>query len=198
MSAVTTVEVIRDAERAAALLDPMRLRLVEQLVEPGTAASLARQLGFPRQRVNYHLRELEKQGFLQLVEERKKGNCMERVVRATARSFLISPEALGAMAVDPERIPDRFSSAFLVAVTADAIRDLAVLRARADKANQKLPTFTLRVDVRFATAAARKEFTEELATAVAKLAAKHHDEKASGGRLFRFLVGAYPVITKKE
>jgi DNA-binding transcriptional ArsR family regulator len=198
MSAVTTVEMIRDAERAAALLDPMRLRLVEQLVEPGTAAGLARQLGFPRQRVNYHLRELEKQGFLELVEERKKGNCMERVVRATARSYLISPEALGAMAVDPERIPDRFSSAFLVAVAAEAIRDLAVLRARADKANQKLPTFTLRADVRFPTAAARKEFTEELATAVAKLVAKHHDEKAPGGRLFRFVVGAYPVITKKE
>jgi DNA-binding transcriptional ArsR family regulator len=198
MSAVTTVEVIRDAAKAAALLDPMRLRLVEQLVEPGTAASLARQLGLPRQRVNYHLRELEKQGYLELVEERKKGNCMERVVRATARSYLISPETLGAMAVDPERIPDRFSSAFLVAVTAEAIRDLAILRARADKANQKLPTFTLRTEVRFPTAAARKEFTEELATLVARLVAKHHDEKTPGGRLFRFVVGAYPVITKKE
>ena len=76
--------------------------------------------------------------------------------------------------------------------------DLAILRARADKANQKLPSFTLKADVRFATAAARKEFTEELATEVAKLVAKHHDEKAPAGRLFRFFVGAYPVITKQE
>ena len=42
-----------------------------------------------------HLHELEKEGFVEFVEQRPKGNCLERVVRATARSYVISPAALG-------------------------------------------------------------------------------------------------------
>ena len=74
------------------------------LGEPGSAAGLGRKLGLPRQRVNYHLRELEKEGLLEVVEERKKGNCVERIVRATARSYLISSEALGTLGSRPEEI----------------------------------------------------------------------------------------------
>jgi len=60
-------------------------------------AGLARKLGLPRQRLNYHLRALEDAGLVELVEERRKGNCFERLLRATARSFVISPEALGVL-----------------------------------------------------------------------------------------------------
>jgi hypothetical protein len=115
---------------------------------------------------NYHLRELEKHGLIEQLEERKKGNCVERIVRATARHYLISPEALGNLASDPGQIQDRFSSTYLVAVAARAIRDLAVLRTRAEKAGKKLATFTLETNVRFASAADQHAFAEELANAV--------------------------------
>jgi hypothetical protein len=38
----------------------------------------------------------------------------------------------------------------------------------------------------------------ELSTRVGELAAKYHDEQAHAGRLFRFVLGAYPAITKTE
>ena len=66
-------------------MDATRLRLVRELVEPDSAAGLAKRLGLPRQRLNYHLRELEAAGLLELVEERRRGNCVERIVRAVAR-----------------------------------------------------------------------------------------------------------------
>ncbi len=198
MTAAQPIQVVNGAQQAAALLHPLRLRLLEHLAEPASAARLARQLATPRQKINYHLRELEKSGLVRFVEERRRGNCLERIIQATATSYLISPEAVGALASDPSRIEDRFSAAYMVAVAARTIRELAVLQRRADRAKKKLATFNLQSDVRFASAADRAAFAEELTREVARLTAKYHDEHAPGGRLFRFFVGAYPAITKKD
>jgi DNA-binding transcriptional ArsR family regulator len=192
------LDVIAEPGRAAALLHPLRLEILEQLREPDSASGLARRLHLPRQKVNYHLRELEKEELVELVEERRKGNCVERVVRASARYYLINPATLGHLAADPDKIQDRFSSAYLVAVAARAIGDLAVLRERAEKAGRRLATFSLQTQVRFASAAARNAFTEELTNALARLVAQYHDEKAPGGRRFQLFLGSYPSITKKE
>lgn len=192
------IQVIKGPEQAAALFNPMRLRLLEMLVEPRSAAALARELAIPRQKINYHLRELEKAGFVACVGERRKGNCVERLVRATARSYLISPDALGSLATDPGRIPDRFSASYMVAIAARTIRDLAVLQRRATRAGKKLATMNLQADVRFANAASRNAFAEELTQFIAQLVAKYHDEGAPEGRLFRFFLGAYPAITRTE
>jgi DNA-binding transcriptional ArsR family regulator len=186
------VDLIQDAERAQSILQPIRLRLLESLRQPDSAAGLARRLGMPRQKLNYHLRELEKNGFLELVEERRKGNCVERVVRATARSYLVDPAALGALAADPDRVADRLSASYLIAVAARAIRDLASLRRRSDAAGKKLATLTLQTDVRFASAETRHAFARELSAELARLAARYHDETVSGGRRFKFFVGGYP------
>ena len=181
---------------ASALLNPLRLQILERLREPDSASGLSRLMKLPRQKLNYHLRELEKHGLVEQVEERKRGNCVERIVRATARYYLISPAALGNLATDPDQTQDRFSSTYLVAVAARAIHDLALLRARAEKAGKKLATFTLETDVKFASAAGLHAFSEELANAVAKLVTKYHDEKTSGGRHYKIIIGSYPKVTK--
>jgi len=198
MSSVAALDLIQQPGRAATLLHPLRLRLLENLRQPESASGLARRLRLPRQKVNYHLRELEKARLVELVEERRKGNCIERVVRATARYYLINPAALGKLAADPAELQDRFSSAYLVAVAARAIGDLATLRQRAERAGKRLATFTLESQVRFASAADRSAFTEELANQLARLVAKYHEEKTPGGRRFQFFLGAYPAIAKEE
>ncbi len=180
------------------MLNPLRLQILEKLREPDSASGLSRHMKIPRQKINYHLRELEKHGLVEQVEERKRGNCVERIVRATARHYLINPAALGNLAADPSEIPDRFSSTYLVAVAARAIRDLAVLRTNADKAGKQLATFTLETNVRLASVADLNAFAEELANAVARLAAKYHNEHVPRGRVFKFIVGSYPAITKHE
>jgi hypothetical protein len=95
-------------------------------------------------------------------------------------------------------IQERFSSAYLVAVAARAIHDLAVLRTRAARAGKQLATFTLETSVKLASAAELNAFAEELTKAVARLAAKYHDERARRGRTFKFIIGSYPAITKNE
>ena len=199
MSGMLAVEVVRGMEQAASLLGhPLRLKVLEQLVEPDSAAGLSRRLGVPRQVVNYHLRALESAGVVEFVEERPRGGLKERVMRATARSYVISPEAMGAVEPDPGRLRDRFSWAYLVAAAAKVVRDLGVLRGRADRVGKRLATFTLETEVRFASADDRDAFTRELSAKLAELAVKYHDEQAPRGRLFRFVLGAYPAITKTD
>jgi DNA-binding transcriptional ArsR family regulator len=186
------VDIIEETERAQVLLHPGRLRLLENLQQPRSAAALARHLGLPRQRVNYHLRELEAQQLVELVEERKKGSVTERIYRRTGQGYAISTAALGRLGATPGDIQDRFSAAYQVAMASQAIRDLSSLQQGAEKAGKKLPTFALEVNVRFASAASRAAFAEELAQCVAELTRKYHQEQAPKGRDFHFYLGAYP------
>jgi DNA-binding transcriptional ArsR family regulator len=192
-----TIDVITGADQAVVALQRTRRQLLAHLSEPDSAAGLARRLGMPRQRINYHLRELEREGLVELVEERRKGNCVERVVRATARAFVISPDALGELGATPGEAADRFSATYLVSAAARAVRDVAALQTGAKRAGKRLSTFTLETDVRFATAEARAQFAEELASAIASLAAKYHDDRAPQGRRFRLLAAIHPVLEKK-
>ena len=190
------LQVVESSAQAASMLHPLRMQILETLREPQSASGLARLIGLPRQKVNDHLRELEKHDFVKLVEERRKGNCVERIYRSTARAYVISPETASALAADPERIQDRFSSAYLTALTARATRDLGRLRARAGKAGKRLATFSLQTEVRFATTAARAAFADELTQQISRLVARYHDDKAGGGRRFTFIVGGYPTLTE--
>jgi DNA-binding transcriptional ArsR family regulator len=188
-----TLQIVQSPEKAAVLLQPGRLGMVEFLVEPDSAAGLARRLGIPRQKANYHLRELEREGFLELFEERRKGNCIERVLRSTAREFLIAPPHVGKGVT-----ADRFSAAYLVSTAARVIRDLATLCLRARKAGKRLATLTLETEIRFASAESRAAFAEDLTASIAHLAAKYHNERAEGGRRFRVVSAAYPAIKHEE
>src|ERR1700756_2880074 len=112
------VTVIDDPAAAEASLDPIRAPLPAELAEPGSASTLAARVGLARQKVNYHLRALERHGLVELVEERRKGNMTERVMRATAASYVISPAALALVAPDPDRSPDQLSAFWLLALAA--------------------------------------------------------------------------------
>jgi DNA-binding transcriptional ArsR family regulator len=188
------VAVIEDPAAAEVSLDPMRARLLAELTEPGSATMLAAKVGLARQKVNYHLRALEKHGLVELVEERRKGNVTERMLRATAASFVISPAALSAVAPDPSRSPDRLSARWLLAVAARLVRDVGVLISGAAQARKRVATFALDGTVRFASAADRAAFADELTAAVTALVSKYHDEGAERGRDHRIVVAIHPSV----
>jgi DNA-binding transcriptional ArsR family regulator len=189
---VLDVAVIEDPSAAAVSLDPVRSRLLSELAEPTSATTLASRVGLPRQKVNYHLRTLEEHGLVELVEERRKGNVTERVVRATAASYVISPRALGAVEPDPGRSPDQLSAFWLLALAARLVRDVGALISGATGAHKRVATFGLEAEVRFASAADRAAFAEELSGAVTELVAKYHDQSAARGRDHRLVIAIHP------
>jgi DNA-binding transcriptional ArsR family regulator len=192
------VAVIEDPAAAGASLDPIRGRLLAELAEPGSASTLAPRVGLTRQKVNYHLRALERHGLVELVEERRKGNCTERVLQATAASYVISPSALASVAPDPSREPDQRSARWLLALAGRTVHEVGDLITRSRAAGRKLATLGIDSEIRFASAADRAAFAAELAEAVNGLVAKYHSADAPGGRDHRFVVALHPSITKKE
>jgi DNA-binding transcriptional ArsR family regulator len=194
MTAEATLELIQDPRRAVALLHPLRLEILKALVEPASSSGIAERLGLSRQRINYHLRALERDGLVELVEERRKGNCVERMLRATAQFYIISPEVLGTLSTKPAQFKDQFSSSYLVALAAKAIREVALLRERAKRAKKRLATFSLHTEVRFASASEQSAFTKELAVAISELVSKYHNAESPNGRSFQFILGVYPTL----
>jgi DNA-binding transcriptional ArsR family regulator len=192
---VLDVAVISDASAAEITLDPTRSRLLAALLEPASAAGLAERMGLPRQKINYHLRLLEQHGLIELIEERRKGNCTERVMRATAGAYVISPRALDVVAPDPHRAPDRLSARWLLALAAQLLQDVGQLLSGADRAGRRVATFALDGQIRFASAADRAAFAEELASVLAGLVARYHDEGAPAGRDHRIVVALHPAVS---
>jgi len=175
-----------DHEQSGVMLHPIRARLLRELAEPGSAASLARKLELPRQQLNYHLRLLEKAGLVEQVETRTRGNCVERIVRAKARAYVIAPQQHG---VDPAAIADRASANYLLALAAQTLRDVARVQQLASAAGQSLATLSVQTEVCFESPADRQAFTRELGEAIEQLVGKYHREQ---GRPFRLMVAAYP------
>jgi DNA-binding transcriptional ArsR family regulator len=188
---VLDLDVIDDPAAASAVLDPVRAKVLAALVEPGSATTVAEAIGESRQKVNYHLRALEDHGLVRLVEERPRRGLTERVVVASARSYVLSPATLGESAADPAHT-DRLSTRYLIALAARMVREVADLARRAEASRRPLATLAIDTEIRFASAAKRAAFTEELGRAVTSLVARYHDEATSGGRWHRLVVAAHP------
>lgn len=186
------IHVIEDPAAATVALEPVRSRLLSELAAPASAATLAARVGLTRQKVNYHLNALEAHGLVRLAQERKWGGLTERLLQATAASYVVSPGALGPVAADPSRERDRLSASYVVALGARIVREVGSLVRRARDTGKRLATLAVDTEVRFRSAADRAAFTSELTEAIAKLVSKYHDESAPGGRAHRLVVVAYP------
>ena len=192
------VEVIHDPAAAMVAMDPIRARLLAELVEPGSASALAPRVGISRQKVNYHLRTLEAHGLVREVGQRRWGGLTERRLVASAASYVISPAALGQAANDPRRALDRLSARYLVALGARIVREIGDLVRRAEAAGKALPTLAIDAEVRFRSPAERAAFTDELTKAVTSLVSRYHDESAPEGRLHRLVVASHPRPHESE
>src|SRR5688572_25271575 len=187
------VDVIDDPAAATVALDPVRSRLLAELATPASAATLAARLGIPRQKVNYHLRALEAHHLVQVAETRQWGGLTERLLIATAASYVVSPKALGPAATDPERGTDRLSASYLIALAARVVREVGDLLRRSREAGQQVPSLSIDAEIRFRSPAERAAFTDELTRAVTGLVSRYHDAAAPGGRTHRLIVVAHPL-----
>jgi len=186
------VEVINNPAAAMVALEPIRSRLLAEMGEPASAATLAARLGIARQKINYHVRALETQQLVREAETRQWGGIKERLLVASAASYIVSPGALGPAAADPGRSADHLSASYLIALAGRVVREVGDLVRRSRQAEKNLATLAIDTEIRFRSAADRAAFSHELIGAVATLAARYHDESAPGGRAHRLLVMAHP------
>jgi len=197
----SSVEWVREPERAAILLTPLRLEILEKAREPRSASDIAGELGLPRQRVNYHVKELARGRFLRKAGQVRRRNFYEQRYRASARSYLVAPEVLGPVAAGLTAPRDRTSAAYLLAATARLQGEVCRAADQAAAAGRRLATLSLDADLRFESAEQRDRFTRALRDAVAGVIAEHaspalaSDGSPGAGRPYRLVIGCHPVPT---
>ena len=171
-------------EALRAALPPLRRRLLDRLREPASAVVVAGEFGLPRQQVNYHLRTLEAAGFLELVETRARRGCTERVMRASARAFIVDPQVMApAPAAGARRVAakqDRFAADTLVNAASAVVRDVSRMQARASEQDVRLLTCAIETEVRLASPAHFAKLSALLATLVARAVTR--GRRVQGGR----------------
>ena len=200
MNAQTDVAAVGDVKKAAALLaHPLRPRIVALAREPASATELAARLRLSRQRVNYHVRQLARTGFLRRAGQLRKRNLIEQRYVATARAYVLAPEILGPLAITGQHPDDTFSAARLVALAADLQSDVSHALTESASRGQRLATLSIAADIRFESAQQRADFTEALQKAVTDVIARHTSPAAQrsgapgSGRPFKLVIGCYPA-----
>ena len=173
---------------------PFRQELLALLATPDSAAGVARRLGMSRQRVGYHMRELEQAGCIAAAGERPARGLKEKLFRAVPMAWAHRPEG----SEPPASLGDRYSWANLVTIATHMLADLVRLRRRADAAGKRLATLALTAELRFESAAERRAFSEELLSVVEPLLRRYDKPRAAGSRSFRLVIGAYPDAAKGE
>jgi DNA-binding transcriptional ArsR family regulator len=179
---------VDEPERVRLALSPLRRRLLGLLRTPSSATRLAAELDLPRQRVNYHLRALEGAGLVELVEERPRRGCVERILRTRPGTFVVDPTMM--IAGEVEQAHDQYAAEHLVGVAAATVRDVARMQAAAAVEGKRLLTFTVEAEVRFAQPQDVHAFTDELAEAVRHVVARFD---SPDGRPYRMVVGGHPA-----
>jgi hypothetical protein len=198
------LETISDPVRALALLRPLRLAVLRLAREPISATEIGTRLGLPRQRINYHVRELARTGFLRRAGRRRRGNMVEQQYVATSRGWGLSPELLGGIGADWRRVEDTESAAFLFSLAAQMQADLArAMRANASASGAGTATVSLKSQFRFESAARQRDFERALRQAVIEVIARHTapnlrpDGRPGPGRPFRLVLGLYPYVAEE-
>ena len=203
-SSLDTVGVVHDRARAASLLNPLRRRILEALAQPDSAAGLARRLRLPRQRVNYHVRELARTGFLDRAGQRRKRNMIEHRYVARARGYVLSSELLGRLGADRGRVEDVFSAGYLLALTAQAQTELGRASEEATALGRRLSTLSISSELRFENPKQRAEFAKQLERAIVDVVGRYASptELAEGqpgpGRPYRLILGCYPIPPQRK
>jgi DNA-binding transcriptional ArsR family regulator len=192
------VAVVSRRESAAALVNPLRRKVLDALRVPGSATTVGEELGLPRQVVNYHVGALERAGLVEQVARRQRRGLEERVVRATAAYYLVAPEVLTGRREEQGDARDRFSASYQVAVAARTIREVAALGELANRAGKRLTTMTVDSEVTFATPADREAFAGELVTAVSGVIGRYNAPDAASGRAYRLFAGIHPKYVEEK
>ncbi|MEK8131213.1 helix-turn-helix domain-containing protein [Paenibacillus filicis] len=181
------------AEQAIALLNPLRAEVLRVLQEPASASEVGRQLGEPAQKVNYHLKALEKVGLIRRSGTRQVKNLVEVLYQSIARTYLI-PDSFGWPEETVQRMKDQGALLHLIQASERMRGDAMRLMEKSDL--DEVPSAVLETEIYLPDEAARQAFIRDYAEAVRVLSEKY--KPAGRGAGFRVMTAVYPEPEHKE
>ncbi len=179
----------------AALAHPTRVAVLEQLRTPQSAAAVARAIGAPRQRTNYHVKALLDAGLIEPAGERRRGNFVEQLYRAVASTFLVAPQVAWADGRRVDALRSQLPLEHLVRLGESLQRAASGLLDRAAFDGEEIAAAAVEATAHFADEATRAAFLEEFLDALQPLLKKYGARK---GDPYRVALAVYPDETEGQ
>ncbi|WP_139492046.1 winged helix-turn-helix domain-containing protein [Brevibacillus dissolubilis] len=178
------------------LLNPLRAEILAHLIVPASAAELGRTMSQTPQRINYHLKALEKVGLVRRIGTRQVRNLVEVLYQAIARTFVLA-ESLGLHPETTQKLKDQGSLSHMITTAERIKKDALQLMEQSDQA-EVIPSATLHTQITLASAEQRSAFVEEYVQLVQQLAAKYQSEEpsadpsSSANEAYNVMLAVYP------
>lgn len=180
-----------DPDLILSLLHPLRRQLLGELDAPDSATGLGRRLGLPRQKVNYHLRELENLGLVRRSGERQRRGLTEHLFVRARADLLVDPFLFESGPTTPV---DSRGLRAVVSAAVQVLRSVNQITRRMTDPGQRVASLTLDAKIRLSDPDALAAFQSDLIRLI-----EQHDQPSTAGAM-RFAVTSIvlPVLPAAE
>lgn len=185
---------IKNLESAKAILNPVRLQILDLLQEPMVCADVAALLGMTQQRVNNHLKVLLREGLVEVVMETLKGHLVEKTYRSSAKSIWLSQQITKLPEKDQRTRREAKSLHNLQNLSERLQEDTGILLDRVDA--ESVPSIGVVADVRFRSAEERNQFTRDYFRLMHGLLEKYQGSGEKDEHFTAMLV-CYPAVKRE-
>jgi DNA-binding transcriptional ArsR family regulator len=179
---------LENPEQALALLNPLRVEILRIMNEPASASEVGRQLRETPQKINYHLKSLEKVGLIQRSGSRQVKNLIEVLYQSISKNFII-PESFGWSEETVSRMKDQGALTHLITIS-ERMRSDALQLMETSEQNVEIPSAAMETEVYLPDEADRQAFIHDYAEAIKLLAEKYRTD--SRNNAYRVLMAVYP------
>jgi DNA-binding transcriptional ArsR family regulator len=181
--------VVTEPEQAAALLHPIRSEIISLLKVPQSATELSKKMNDSAQKVNYHLKALEKVGLVIRAGTRNVRNLVEVLYKSAGKTFLLS-DSLGLSQETIQKLQNQTALAHVLSLTEKIKRDSISLMEQAE--DEEIPSAVMEMELSLSGIEERQTFLQDYANMLTELINKHHKPKQANSRTYHVSMAMYP------
>ncbi|WP_044640935.1 winged helix-turn-helix domain-containing protein [Risungbinella massiliensis] len=189
--------IVESPEQATALMNPLRAEILSNLRKPASASEVARNINESPQRINYHLKMLEKVGLVRKIGNRQVRNLVEVLYQGIAQTYVLA-ESLAWSPDTIQKIKDQSSLAHLIHTSDQIKKDALLLMERSDE-NEEIPSASLSMKVQLRDQQTREKFVQEYVDMVKELLQKYQaTQQQVDGDPYQVVLAVYPEANQEE
>ncbi|KAA3645523.1 MAG: ArsR family transcriptional regulator [Chloroflexi bacterium] len=190
---------IESVDQANTALKPMRIEILRRLDEPRTCPELAEALGETPQKIYYHVKQLQKAGMVEKVEERRVRGVVEGYYQAVARAYWLAPDLVSEIG-GTALTQDQVSLRYLLSLAQELHNDVAQLGQRSES-GQETPSLALSAHIQLPDGTRRAAFMRDVQRTFQDLARQYglpDGKELAEEDSFRLMLACYPHAEEPE